>query len=649
MKKLLFGLLALVSSTAWADTRWTTPFVLIQSSNTWYWSQVYNSSVTFKDNTMGINGVEYNWPTSATNNNCLKYNNGDLSWASCGGGAGGGGGGSGFYFNGSEALAVSTFTIPGFPISYDNGFATITVIAASPTWTGSHTFRSSTTFLSPISSLTVAGNFVAIGSMTARGVITSTAGFIGGRSTFSSIAVGVDDLSFGGIFNALDPTTGISFNGNVVSMYTQGGNAGTYGTEHLAIPKLQFTTSGGGQSEPVLKLSSLDSTHGLFSNYTGLTLNHWGLSHNGNEVIRVQNDTGKIAFGRIKPIADVTISTGYLSGPGPILGVYNGSPRFEVNRSSVVVYSSMTVRDIIISTTGALLGGATIQGRFAVVGGSLVLNNSLLVFGPVAPSNGQVPKYNGTNGLIEWSADNTGAGGNGPITAAEWNAHTSTDSHIEILRLQQSTDTLVYNGGINLTAFAQGSNVTLTQSGSTLTIAASGVGGSGGTSPALEIMQGPVKISSPVSTVVFDSSTFRVHGNINNGSTVTVSLSSAVILRSHNVTFSGGGSAITAGATSYFTVPYNAVIASYTLVADQGGQMRVNIRKNDFGAFSGDNSSICGANCPSISGSNRKNNNSILTGWNRDVKMWDTFEVFLDTNATTVTQAQMTLFMYVKE
>ena len=455
MKKLLFIPLLLITGNLFAEANITiSPRSLWKTTGTWTASQTFHSSVTFST---------------------IKVDSCD----GCGGGSGGGGGGGAAYFNGSQSVGITTFTIPGFPVSFNNGFATITVIAASPTWTGSHTFRSSTTFIGPVSSLTVSGNFVAIGSMTARGVITSTAGFIGGRSTFSSIAVGVDDLSFGGIFNALDPTTGISFNGNVVSMYTQGGNAGTYGTEHLAIPKLQFTTSGGGQSEPVLKLSSLDSTHGLFSNYTGLTLNHWGLSHNGNEVIRVQNDTGKIAFGRIKPIADVTISTGYLSGPGPILGVYNGSPRFEVNRSSVVVYSSMTVRDIIISTTGALLGGATIQGRFAVEGGSLVLNNSLLVFGPVAPSNGQVPKYNGTNGLIEWSADNTGAGGNGPITAAEWNAHTSTDSHIEILRLQQSTDTLVYNGGITITALAQGSNVTLSQSGSTLTIASSGGGGGG--------------------------------------------------------------------------------------------------------------------------------------------------------------------------
>lgn len=72
------------------------------------------------------------------------------------------------------------------------------------------------------------------------------------------------------------------------------------------------------------------------------------------------------------------------------------------------------------------------------------------------------------------------------VNLTAWNTAKSTsDTSIEILKLQQSTNTLVYNGGVSLTAIAQGANTTLTQSGSTLTIAASASGSGGGGSVAV--------------------------------------------------------------------------------------------------------------------------------------------------------------------
>lgn len=88
MAKILFSIIALIllcSVKARADYS-ASPFILLYTSNTFQSVQTFVSSVTFVDGRMMINGVAYTWPTSATNGNCLQYNGGVLSWATCGSG-----------------------------------------------------------------------------------------------------------------------------------------------------------------------------------------------------------------------------------------------------------------------------------------------------------------------------------------------------------------------------------------------------------------------------------------------------------------------------------------------------------------------------------------------------------------------------------
>ena len=136
-----FGLICRVQ----ADVRWMTPYVLLYTTNTWQTSQTFVSSTTFTNSITGINGVAYTWPSSLSAGNCLKVDgSGNLSWASCG--SGGGGGGSGAYFDGSQTVSITTFTIPYAIATFDGSFATITVFGATAPVSGSWIFQSSQTF-----------------------------------------------------------------------------------------------------------------------------------------------------------------------------------------------------------------------------------------------------------------------------------------------------------------------------------------------------------------------------------------------------------------------------------------------------------------------------------------------------------------------
>ena len=171
MKKLAFiPVLFIASNVMAAATLWRSPFGLLSTSDTWTATQNF-STITVKDltvtSTFTLSGgtfcvnenVCYVFPSSAPiagQHWIITANVGKFYYVSFGddavgsGSGGGGGGGGGFIFNGSQIQSISTFTIPGFPVSFNSGFATITVLNATPSWIGSNTFFGTTTFRNTI-------------------------------------------------------------------------------------------------------------------------------------------------------------------------------------------------------------------------------------------------------------------------------------------------------------------------------------------------------------------------------------------------------------------------------------------------------------------------------------------------------------------
>jgi hypothetical protein len=213
------------------------------------------------------------------------------------------------------------------------------------------------------------------------------------------------------------------------------------------------------------------------------------------------------------------------------------------------------------------------------------------------------------------------------------------------LAMEVSTRTLVYNGGANITAFAQGANVTLSQSGSTLTIAATGgPGGSGGSS--VEVLNGPTQITTnTVVTLNFSSGAFNAW-NVG-ASTAVIDVSTSMKTVSHGVVFDGGGGTLQNGPTYYLSIPYNATIASYTILGNTAGNIRINIKKSTYDSFP-PVTSICAGACPSFSGSNQKNRDFTLTGWNREVNSGDVYSFNIDTAPASVTWAHLQLYLLKK-
>ena len=272
MKKLIFGLLIFNLSSLYADTNIDlTPSSkgLLRSSNTFSSVNTFTSSVTFVDGRMMINGVAYTWPSSAVNGNCLQYNSGVLSWATCGSGGGGGGGSIFISTNASLQVSVSTAFFPEFNrVGVAGGASTFTVTNASNQWTASQIAQSSWTF---IGGVTISSNartsfLEVIGSASVQGIITSTTGALLGATTIQngltldggSLTVsnlGVTPFTFN--FTSA-PTTGQKLgvtavagnrltiggtgdNAGVTSPMTATLDAGNFGIVNIASPFSTFT------------------------------------------------------------------------------------------------------------------------------------------------------------------------------------------------------------------------------------------------------------------------------------------------------------------------------------------------------------------------------------------------------------------------
>ncbi|MBA7679255.1 hypothetical protein ES703_87542 [subsurface metagenome] len=104
----------------------------------------------------------------------------------------------------------------------------------------------------------------------------------------------------------------------------------------------------------------------------------------------------------------------------------------------------------------------------------------------------------------------------------------------------------------------------------------------------------------------------------------------------------GGGSVIAIGEKGYLRVPFAGEIERVTLVADQVGDIKVDIWKDTYGNFPpDDDDTICGANEPEIS-SAQKDEDSTLTDWATSLLEGDILAFNVD-SCTTITRVTVGL------
>lgn len=96
----------------------------------------------------------------------------------------------------------------------------------------------------------------------------------------------------------------------------------------------------------------------------------------------------------------------------------------------------------------------------------------------------------------------------------------------------------------------------------------------------------------------------------------------------------GGGSAITAGIKADVRIPFNCTIKSWQLLADQNGNIVIDVWKNDYDHFPPTNAnSICEENEPSLTGTS-KNKNDTAEGFDTDLTEGDILRFNVDSVAT---------------
>ena len=104
----------------------------------------------------------------------------------------------------------------------------------------------------------------------------------------------------------------------------------------------------------------------------------------------------------------------------------------------------------------------------------------------------------------------------------------------------------------------------------------------------------------------------------------------------------GGGSEIAAGEKGHLVSPFDGMIASVELEADQPGDIQVDIWKDSYANFPPiDADSICGGNEPAIS-SGQKYKDSTLTGWTTSFSEGDILAFNVD-SCSTITRVTITL------
>jgi hypothetical protein len=107
---------------------------------------------------------------------------------------------------------------------------------------------------------------------------------------------------------------------------------------------------------------------------------------------------------------------------------------------------------------------------------------------------------------------------------------------------------------------------------------------------------------------------------------------------SKGITIDGGGSAITTGSKGFLTIPYNATVTGWTILADQSGSVVIDVKKSTYSGFP-TTASIAGSEKPTLS-SAQKNQDLALSTWTTTVTAGDVWEFIVD-SASTVTRVYL--------
>jgi hypothetical protein len=388
-----------------------------------------------------------------------------------------------------------------------------------------------------------ASSGIVLSSLTAYGIISSTAGFIGGRSTFSAIALGANDYTHLALTFGSDPNTGFYSNSNgVINIMMDGEGIGQFDAGGLTIMGIdnQF-------------LGTIDSGGRPAYSYTnqlnsGLTMNYSedvGIVVNGAESLmsRVAGYNESVSSFTSKLV--VTSSNGYIGGSSTLtrLNVSNSilfdssvqSTGTSLNSSNLIIgtsdysqgssgiflaanqttdssgYSSPIIKFItnadgaIGPTINPILSSFTIRMDLD----STFPHNTTSSQLKVVDVNGAVVAAfrHGSSGILTSNlsvGDTSGLGS--PVILTTFMSTASAQARA--LENRISTGTLVYNGGINITALAFGGSASGSQTGSTLTITATG--GAGGGGGGVSLQSGASVVS--VSTFLFPGATITSDG-----------------------------------------------------------------------------------------------------------------------------------------
>lgn len=120
----------------------------------------------------------------------------------------------------------------------------------------------------------------------------------------------------------------------------------------------------------------------------------------------------------------------------------------------------------------------------------------------------------------------------------------------------------------------------------------------------------------------------------------TTSVTSGATVGSFGITIDGMGGVISTGQQGYVSIPYNATINGWTLLADQVGSCVIDVWRDTFGTFpptSGD--TIAGNERPTLTSQNA-NRDLALTGWTTSITSGDIIG-FNVLSATGVTRANL--------
>jgi hypothetical protein len=181
-------------------------------------------------------------------------------------------------------------------------------------------------------------------------------------------------------------------------------------------------------------------------------------------------------------------------------------------------------------------------------------------------------------------------------------------------------------GGTAGTSGTDGSSGTSGSSGS------SGVDGSSGSSG-----------TSGVDGTSGNSGTSGTSGTSGVNGTSGSSGTSGLSTRSFGITIDGGGSPITTGIKGDVYVPVPMTITGWTLVADQVGDIQIDVWKDTYSAFPPTVAdSIAGTELPTLTSQDRNQDNT-LTTWTTALSVGDVIRFNVD-SASTVTRVTLSIY-----